>query len=295
MNGNIKTLHLSNLPRRPESIPNFIRLLLKAINPVNEYALSPSLDLPTNTTASYPTELELLDSKNNIIAISRSHSKKLSSTCFITFVTADDAKVFLETYKSKPLMVNGRRVLIEYAKKESLLAIALDETKPGLFEKILNTRHKQKLLKLDEDASELHTMKRKSRRLRSKLRKQGLDETRIAQKIKEFQDMAIKTKQDEISKRLPSSKPSTQKQPTHKIIDNPPNNKLLVQNIPNGTTEAEIEQLFKGEGFKGIRLVAVRNVAFIEYESIEQATIVKDSLGKDPSWKGSIIYITFAK
>jgi len=248
-----------------------------------------------NTTASYPAELELLDTKYNIIGISRSHSKNLSSTCFITFVTVENASTFLQTYKSKPLMVNGRNIGLEYAKRESLLAIALDESKPGLFEKILNTRHKQKLLKLDEKEKEIHTMRRKARRLRCKLRKQGLDEEAIALKIKEFQDVTTEAKEAKLNTKLQSNKPTKKKRSTYKIIDNPPNNRLLVQNIPNGTIETEIEELFKGEGFKGIRLVSVRNVAFIEYDTVEQAAAVKDSLGKDPSWKGSIIYITFAK
>lgn len=291
------SLHLSNLPQRPKSTSNFIRLVLKSINHQNEYVLRPSLKFPHTTTETLPDEIKLLDEQHQIIEISRSRSTKLSRTCFITFVSTDDATKFIESYQSKPLMINGRTIKIEPARKESLLTLSLDTEKNGLFNKIMVTRQKHKLLSYDQEFKKIHMDKRKQRRIRSKLRKQGLTDEEIIAKMLEFKKKETDSKSTQTStESLQTSKESIEKVHTKpKIIDNPPSNRLLVQNIPKGTTKSELEVLFKGEGFQNVRLVEVRNVAFVEYTSIEHATVVMDTLGREPEFKSSTLYITFAK
>ena len=245
----------------------------------------------------YPKKIALLDEQHQIIEISRSRSTKLSRICFITFVSAGDAKKFIELYQSKPLVVNGRTIKIEPARKESLFTLSLDSEKNSLFEKIMATRHKQKLLDVDKALKQIHKDKRLQRRIRSKLRKQGLSEEEIIAKMLEFKKKETDSKSTQTStESLQTSKESIEKVHTKpKIIDNPPSNRLLVQNIPKGTTKSELEVLFKGEGFQNVRLVEVRNVAFVEYTSIEHATVVRDTLGREPEFKSSTLYITFAK
>ena len=273
-------------------------MVLKSINDQNEYVLRPSLEFPQITTETYPNNIELLDSQHQIIEISRSRATRLSRACFITFMTDHDAVKFMKLYKSKPLMVNGRSIKIEPARKESLLTLSLDSEKNGLYAKVMTTRHKRKLLEYDDEIKQIHSYKRKQRRIRSKLRKQGLNDEQIIAKMIEFKKKENESEQAQISTKPSSRLPKETIEKIHnkpKIMDNPPNNRLLVQNIPKGTTQSELEILFKGEGFQKVRLVEVRNVAFVEYTSIEQATTVKDSLGIEPEFKSSTLYITFAK
>lgn len=60
---------------------------------------------------------------------------------------------------------------------------------------------------------------------------------------------------------------------------NPPHSKLLAQNIPAGFSEDRLRELFSGfAGFKEMRPMAARNLAFIEYETEANATIALQGL-----------------
>lgn len=276
--------------------------MLNAINPTNLYSTNPSTPLPTNTTETYNSEIQYMDEKYKIISISKSRSQKLVNQCFITFTDEHAAFEFMQKFKSK-LKICGKNIDIEYAHKDSLLAVSLYNDRPTLFQKVLNTRHKSKILQLDNEIKKLHSIKRSSRRLRAKLRKEGMDETTIAAKVEEFKNqMQYNTiEESKIEPISDSTKVEAKereikkKEQIHKVSENPPSTRLLVQNLPQGTTDEELKLLFYDEGFKNIRLLSVRNLAFIEYNSIENASHIKEKLGNKYSWKESIIYIGFAK
>ncbi|GMM36777.1 Mud1 protein [Saccharomycopsis crataegensis] len=60
----------------------------------------------------------------------------------------------------------------------------------------------------------------------------------------------------------------------------PPNKNLLLQNLPSDITEDSLVEIFgKFAGFVEIRLVKVRNVSFVEYESEADSMVVKEKLG----------------
>lgn len=60
-----------------------------------------------------------------------------------------------------------------------------------------------------------------------------------------------------------------------------PNNVLFIENLPKDIEKSTelIENLFSNyEGFKRLKLVGEKGVGFVEYETIEQATVAKDGL-----------------
>lgn len=59
----------------------------------------------------------------------------------------------------------------------------------------------------------------------------------------------------------------------------PPNKILLLVNLPSGVTEEELVAIFdKFKGFVQVRLVSVKNVAFIDYEDEKCAKTAKEAL-----------------
>lgn len=66
--------------------------------------------------------------------------------------------------------------------------------------------------------------------------------------------------------------------PTKVNLDNtPPNKILLIQDLPADTTREDLSEVFsKHVGFVEIRLVAVRRVAFVEFESEKTAIPAKE-------------------
>lgn len=69
------------------------------------------------------------------------------------------------------------------------------------------------------------------------------------------------------------------KRPKVKVENLPPNKLLLVQGLPKDITRDELVDIFdKYNGFVEVRLVAVRGVAFVEYERDEDAIPVKEKL-----------------
>lgn len=261
----LNTLYLRNLPRRPRSHTNFIRLLLKHIDIDNKYVNS-SIPLPRNETIGN-ANLQLLDAHHGIVELSR--SVKLENQCFITFIDEQHAVQFKEKFKQ--LKVGGRDVDIQFAEKNSLLGLAL--INQDLLQSVLKRRKKSDL--------SVARQRRKLRRLRSKLRGKGLDEGEIRKIIETFKDTTVEVK--------------PRKTKDVVISGNPPNKVLLVQNLPHVTTQETITKLFHSSSLVEIRLVDVRHLAFVEYSSIEDATAMRNKLGPTYSWNGHQINIEFAK
>ncbi|CAR27435.1 hypothetical protein ZYGR_0I07100 [Zygosaccharomyces rouxii] len=268
-------LYLRNLPRRPQSRDHYIRNLLKCINHSNPFALNHELPLPQHETIGND-ELKLLDEPNGVVDISI--SKTLTSQCFITFINESSAQSFQE----KGLTVHGRNIDIQVAKRDSLLGLSIKN--PSLLQRVLKSRRQR----LDK---EKWVNKRRSRRLRSKLRRKGLSEDEISKQLatqlsKPKREVKRQTDDDN------TSRPTNAKVVT---TENPPNKVLLVQGLPQDCQLSELEPIFKNDGFVEVRLVAIRKVAFVEYDSISHATAQLNSMGELYEFKGHRISIGFAK
>ncbi|QLQ78850.1 hypothetical protein HG537_0B01980 [Torulaspora globosa] len=273
-------LYLTNLPRRPGSNANFTGLLLKHINPDNKFVIDPSLPLPVNETFGNGP-LRLLDEKFGIIQISR--SIRLQNQCFITFMNHESATSF-KTKFEHDWKVKGRLIEVQFATKNSLMGLAV--TDQGLLHHVLKKRQFQRKISTDENLKRTHRLQRRLRRLRCKLRKKGLSVEEIDKIVETVKDQ--KPQVSEPRKKLASEKPVT-------LRDNPPNKILLVQNLPQDTTHGAITELFQSTALVEVRLVAVRRLAFVEYESIEAAASIRDKLGANHSWNNHQINIKFAR
>lgn len=283
------------MPRRPKSKLNYTKLLLKSINPTNKYVLNPSLPLPDHLISPTSESDEILDEKNGILSISLSCKAKLSNQCFITFNDHSHAMEFMNEYNSK-LKVNGNVVEIQWAKKESLLSLSL-QNKIAL-EKALKNRKLQKELAHNESLRKNQKLKRYLRRLRHKLRAKGQDEEEISKIIAIARVEKYKTYshiEKSVPKKLPTDKVINEKKKVTSTVENPPNKILLVQDLPEDATQESIGELFNGDGLLEVRYVEVRHLAFVEYDSISHASDVKNKLGSPYDWKGTTISIGFAK
>ena len=305
----VSTLYLRNLPSRPRSIQNFTRLLLKSINPFNIYAQNPALPIPKVTfgeSNEQQRRQQLLDTEYGILEISKSRSTNLKNQCFITFLNVASATHFKRKFGGK-LKANGKLVDIQYSRQDSLLALSLNNAKTGLLKKVLKTRARKKLLRNDPTVARAHALKRQLRRLRARLRRKNLNEEDISRIITQVQkdkernlgqettvasrgNAILKNGQKRRAKDIESNEPSKQARKS-----NPPNKILLVQNLPNDTTETQLAELFGGSGLLEVRLVGVRNLAFIDYDTVENAATVKQRLGDTYNWNGNLISINFAK
>lgn len=291
----LKTLYLQNIPSRPRSKANFTRLLLKHLNPKNEYVKNPRLPLPKNETVGN-SKLQLLDTTNNIVAVSLSRSLKLRNQCFITFINHAAAQRFVETFGSK-LMIGGRKIDIHFSNKDSLLGLALEDG--AALDRVLKTKQLKRKLASDSTKREQHLLKRRLRRLRFNLRSKGLDENTIGQiceavKATKKQNITAKSiSRNKVTNRKLGQ--GTTKLPASATSANPPNKILLIQNLPPDTTTEALKDVFQGENLVEIRLVNVRRVAFVEYQQIDDAKSIKDSLGDTCRFQNSDISIGFAK
>ncbi|QLL31338.1 hypothetical protein HG536_0B02010 [Torulaspora globosa] len=273
-------LYLKNLPRRPRSNANFTRLLLNHINPHNKFAIDPSLPLPANETFGNGP-LRLLDETLGIIQISR--SVRLENQCFITFIDHESANSFKSRFEHD-WKVKGRLIEVQFATKNSLMGLAV--TDQDLLHHVLKKRQMQRRIDSNEDLKESRRLQRRLRRLRCKLRKKGLSAEEIG-KVTE----TVKDQRPQVSE--PRKKQTGEKPVV--LRENPPNKVLLVQNLPRDTTVSAITELFRSAALLEVRLVAVRRLAFVEYESIEAAAATRDKLGASHSWNGHQINIEFAK
>ncbi|CCD22957.1 Mud1p NDAI_0A08030 [Naumovozyma dairenensis CBS 421] len=301
-----RTLYLKNLPRRPKNKENYTKLLLKHINPSNKFVNNPSLQLPTNTLPKDQFDVESIDEKTGIVSVSKSNAKTLNSQCFITFTTVEKASQFKEDFDNK-LLINGSKIDIGFSKKDSFLGLCLkDRTK---FQLALKNRNTKKALLANDELLRRHKLKRTLRRLRRRLRVKGKTEEQIYDIVKNLEaERTTKTRilenKDE-KKKTKASKASIDKSSTMQktklaikeasTSQNPPNKVLLVQHLPSDVSEEDVAELFTSEGFVEVRLIRVRNLAFVEYNTIGQASATKKKLSDIFNWKGKEITIGFAK
>ncbi|ORY78742.1 RNA-binding domain-containing protein [Neocallimastix californiae] len=81
------------------------------------------------------------------------------------------------------------------------------------------------------------------------------------------------------------------------IVYEIPNNILFIQNLPSDATTQSLSSLFQQyPGFKEVRLVpGKKDIAFIEYETEQQAGIAKQALNGYQMSESNAIKVTFAK
>lgn len=289
----VNTLYLSNLPPRPDSFNKFKDILLSTINP--SYRAGDSDSRFSLKDAPNKDRVPCIDDSYQIVEISRYRSRKLKRSCFITFKDTENRDRFIKDFKDK-LKVRGRKVQIEVAKHESYAELYFN----GELEQL---KREVQAKKVNKEVSKGNAivpatkLNRRLRRARSKLRKKNLDE----ETIRRLLDGQKRPGQAKSSGNTAEGKGKTNdvKKASAKkvveIISNPPHNILLVQNLPNDITQGELEELFQSSGFKEVRLVGVRNLCFVEYNSSENATNVINRLGHEYSLKDSIIKIGYAK
>ncbi|SCU88196.1 LAMI_0D09142g1_1 [Lachancea mirantina] len=235
-----------------------------------------------------------LHDEYGILMISRLGSSHVECQAFMTFIDSGHADKFLQRFQHS-LVVQGRKTSVIPAKQESLLGAYLENGGRHVFS-IIARRRALREMHLSPDLATAAVIKRKLRRLRHRLRIKGLNEDEIEAHISKVNQ--AQTTKEEISRKRqasPTQEPIPKKRLVVEISANPPNKVLLVQNLPEKTTEQELSDLFAGNGFIETRYVAVRNLAFIEYECIEDATVAKDKLGQTHRFLDTLITIGFAK
>lgn len=81
------------------------------------------------------------------------------------------------------------------------------------------------------------------------------------------------------------------------VVYEVPNNILFIQNLPSDVTKQSVSSLFQQyPGFKEVRLVpGKKDLAFIEYETEQQAGIAKQSLNGYQMSESNAIKVSFAK
>lgn len=122
-------MYLQNLPSRPVNKENYVRLLLKNINPNNKYVINPSLALPHNNLQTTSQPPILLDDQIGLVEVSVSRSFMMSNQAFLTFATQNEAKEFLSRYSMTALKIQGRKVKIGMAQTNSLLGLSMQMQK----------------------------------------------------------------------------------------------------------------------------------------------------------------------
>ncbi|QHS71680.1 Mud1p [Saccharomyces paradoxus] len=301
----MSALYFQNLPNRPVNKENYTRLLLKYINPNNKYAINSSLPLPRNKLLTAQTDsqpLMLLDDQIGLLEVSISRSSKMSNQAFLTFATQDEANGFLNKYTTTELKFQGRKIRIEKARTNSLLGLSIEMQKKkkngkdhylGL-KKVLKTRKLKRKLRSDDMYAKKFKLKRQVRRLKHKLRLKKIEEAEINKIVKEFKTHRLENIQSQQEKPKQSQEP-LKRAKVSDTMENPPNKVLLVQNLPSGTTEQLLSQIFGNEALVEIRLVSVRNLAFVEYRTVTDATKMKNQLGSIYKLQNSDVTIGFAK
>lgn len=255
--------------------------MLSVVNPNNKHINEARIP---DQIIKLDTPVSLLDESLGIVSISKSHSRKLENQCFITFEDHEGAKSFKDVYSS--LKIRGKLVDIHVAKKESFISMANN-----------NINHLNHILKRKKyRQTENYTLKRKLRRIRSKLRAKNMKEEEINKVVDTIKKNGIKrttAKENLAPKDTKKKKEETSN--VVKVTENPPNNVLLVQNLPKDITEEELSTVFKSDNLVEIRLVNIRNLAFVEYDSIKTASAIMGNLGNVYKFDGYEISIGFAK
>jgi len=95
----------------------------------------------------------------------------------------------------------------------------------------------------------------------------------------------------------PKESPEVKPQVVVPIVYEVPNNILFIQNLPSDVTKQSVSLLFQQyPGFKEVRLVpGKKDLAFIEYETEQQAGIAKQALNGYQMSETNAIKVSFAK
>jgi RNA recognition motif-containing protein len=112
------------------------------------------------------------------------------------------------------------------------------------------------------------------------------------QKRKREEEKERRLKEAKKPKETPAAQPAAVP-----IVYEIPNNILFIQNLPEDVTKQSVSQLFQQyPGFKEVRLVpGKKDLAFIEYETEQQAGIAKQSLNGYLMSESNPIKVSFAK
>ncbi|CEP61574.1 Mud1p LALA0_S03e05908g [Lachancea lanzarotensis] len=244
------------------------------------------------------THLFLLDQRFKIVCLSKATCDHYNSMAFLTFSDHEAAKKFASSFDGK-LIMGGRKIKISFATQDSLVGGYLLSGKRGVDRLLSRKAHKEPTLGL-KTGTDKNQSKRQMRRLRHKLALKGLDASVIQEMVhKAVQDRisssAANTPQSELKTKSPEPRDNKKKRAVAEVAINPPNKVLLVQNLPPGAQTDDISSIFAADGFIEVRLVGVRNLAFVEYASASHASNVVSKLGSSYKWDGSTISIGFAK
>lgn len=289
----IRTLYLRNVPSRPENKSHYIRLILSNINPRNKYVLDETLLFP-DYKLNLSSVIEPIDDLNGILSISISNKLRLKNQCFITFMSTNLATKFKAKFHNN-LNINGRKIFIDLALKDSLIALLLRDE--NMLKNVLKNRKIHEKLLINGNLAKAQKLRRHVRRVRNKLRTKGMNEDEIHQLLENFKIESLHKREDKKSDNTLKQKEmevKKKKEPVD-LTTNPPNKVLLVQNIPVDIGQQKIADLFNSDGLKEVRLVGVLNLAFVEYNNIENAVEVKNKLGTNYNWNNHVISIAFAK
>lgn len=79
--------------------------------------------------------------------------------------------------------------------------------------------------------------------------------------------------------------------------DNPPNNIIFLENLPDDSTVEMVEVLFnQHDGYKETRMLPSRNdIAFVEFTSIQEAVQAKTNLDRFHVTPQHVMKISFAR
>ncbi|CAI4055491.1 hypothetical protein SKDZ_02G2250 [Saccharomyces kudriavzevii ZP591] len=226
----------------------------------------------------------------------------LSNQAFLTFATQNEAKEFLSRYSMTALKIQGRKVKIGMAQTNSLLGLSMQmqknkdngEKNNSYLKKVLKTRELKQKLRNDDIYAKKYKLKRQIRRLRHRLRLRKIEDPEIDRIVTEFKSRRLEKMESQREKPKKPQESSKQAKMSN-TIENPPNRVLLVQNLPSGTTEQSLSQILGNESLLEIRLVSVRNLAFVEYKTVSDATKIKNHLGPTYKVKNNDVTIGFAK
>jgi len=112
------------------------------------------------------------------------------------------------------------------------------------------------------------------------------------QKRKREEEREIRLQEAKKQKETPAVQPAVVP-----VVYEIPNNILFIQNLPEDVTKQSVSSLFQQyPGFKEVRLVpGKKDLAFIEYETEQQAAIAKQSLNGYQMSESNAIKVSFAK
>jgi len=127
----------------------------------------------------------------------------------------------------------------------------------------------------------------------------GMNGTKqVAGKSEDDQGVSKKKKRPAPSDEMPSKEQKTDGivQPKPINTDAPPHNVIFVQNLPPETTQFALETLFKiYPGFMAVRYVAARNMAFIDFDTVQDAVTARAGADGFKLTATHVVQASFAK